>query len=126
MAYATATDVEARTTREFSRTDLDVIASLLEDAAVLIDAYNEDAPAAAKLVVSCRVVLRAMAAGDGYGVPVGATQGSMTAGPYSQSWTISSGGSTGELYLGSTDKQMLGGGGRIGSASPVEGLVCCL
>lgn len=123
MAYATASDVETRTTREFSRTELDVITSLLDDVAILIDGYNANASAEAKQVVSCRVVLRAIGAGDAYGVPMGATQGSMTAGPYSQSWTISSGGSIGELYLGRTDKQLLGGGSRIGSASPVEGLV---
>lgn len=120
MAYATASDVEARTTREFSRTELDVITSLLEDAAILIDAYNADASVEAKQVVSCRIVLRAMAAGDAYGVPMGAMQGSMTAGPYTQSWTVGSGGATGELYLGRTEKALLGSGSKIGVVSPYE------
>lgn len=117
MAYATASDVESRTTREFSRTELDVITSLLEDAAILIDAYNENASAEAKRIVSCRVVLRAMAAGDA-NVPMGASQGSMTAGPYTQSWTVASGGSTGELYLGKTERSLLGSGSQIGMISP--------
>lgn len=120
MAYATASDVEARTTREFSMPELDVIASLLEDAAILIDAYNADASAEAKKVVSCRIVLRAMAAGDAVGVPMGATQASMTAGPYTQSWTVGTGGATGELYLGRTEKSLLGSGSKIGMVSPYE------
>ncbi len=53
---------------------------------------------------------------------MGATQGSMSGLGYSQSWTISSGGSTGELYLSKTDKSLLGTNKSIGSYSPVQEL----
>jgi hypothetical protein len=100
-----------------------VCSKLLDDAAVLIDAAVSGATADAKKVVSCRMVIRALGDGSSSGVPMGATQGSMSGLGYSQSWTISSGGSLGELYLGKTDRQMLGLGNRIGSYSPVEELV---
>ena len=54
---------------------------------------------------------------------MGASQGSMSALGYSQSWTIGSGGSTGELYLAKTDKILLGMGNQIGAYSPAEWLV---
>ena len=122
MAYATVADVEARTTRDYTVSEKAVIGSLLDDAAVMIDACRADASADAKKIVSCRMVIRAMGDGDSYGVPIGATQGSMAAGGYSQSWTISSGVS-GELYLGKTDRQLLGAADRIGAGNPLEGLV---
>jgi hypothetical protein len=122
MAYATKADVEARTTRSFTAAEEGVMENLLDDAAILIDGCNAGASAAAKLAVSCRMVLRAMGDGDGGGIPIGATQGSLTAGPYTQSWTVGSG-SAGELYLSKTDRTMLGAGNRVGLYSPVEALV---
>lgn len=122
MAYATVTDVAARLTRTLSTTETGVVSVLLDDAAVLIDAYNSTAVADAKKVVSCRMVLRAI--GDGSdSVPMGATQGSQSGLGYSQSWTIGSGGSVGELYLSKTDKTLLGSADSIGSYSPVQELV---
>jgi hypothetical protein len=53
---------------------------------------------------------------------MGATQGSVSALGYSQSWTIGSG-STGELYISKVEKKMLGAGNAIGSYSPTEALV---
>jgi hypothetical protein len=100
-----------------------VCSNLLEDAAAIIDAYNANASADAKKVVSCRMVLRAL--GDGStdaGIPMGATQGSMSALGYSQSWTIGAG-SAGELYIGKLEKKLLGAGDYIGSYSPTEELV---
>lgn len=122
MAYATLADIEARITRTLTEQEQTVCTNLLDDAAVLIDAYRSTASADAKKVVSCRMVIRAI--GDGSdSVPMGATQGSMSGLGYSQSWTIGSGGSVGELYLSKTDKQLLGGGNLIGSWSPVQELV---
>ena len=121
--YATVSDVQARLTRDLSTDEDTVCQTLLEDAAVLIDAAALSAPAAAKKVVSCRMVIRALGDGGSAGVPMGATQGSMSALGYSQSWTIGSGGSTGELYLGKTDRQLLGLGNSIGSYSPTQALV---
>lgn len=116
--YATVEDVQARMTREMTTEERSVCDILLGDAAILIDAYNADAKYSAKNTVSCRMIARMM--GDDGGYPVGATQGSMAGLGYSQSWTISGGGATGELYLTKTEKMMLGVGNKIGSKSPVE------
>lgn len=120
MTYATAEDVESRTTQIYSQTEREIIGTLLEDAAVMIDACAPAASDDAKKVVSCRMVIRAMGGDAVSGVPLGATQGSMTAGPYTQSWTVGSGGSLGELYIGKTERALLGCGNRIGSYSPVQ------
>lgn len=121
MAYASVADVEARTTRSFSTEEESVVSKLLDDAATIIDAFAPNATADAKIVVSCRMVLRAV--GDDSGVPLGATQGSMSALGYTQSWTVGNSGATGELYLGKLEKQLLGMGNKIGSYSPTQGLV---
>lgn len=122
-AYATTTDVQARMTRTMDTAELNVCSTLLDDAGVLIDAYALGASTEAKKVVSCRMVIRALGDGSSNGVPMGATQGSMSGLGYSQSWTISSGGSVGEIYLSKTDKNLLGGGNKIGSYSPTQELV---
>lgn len=123
MAYATISDIQDRSTRTYSPDELKVCQTLLDDVAILIDNFNEDASADAKKVVSCRVVIRAMGSGGDNGVPIGATQGSMSALGYSQSWTMGASGASGELYLSKTEKQLLGGGSKIGSYSPTQELV---
>ena len=123
MAYATVEDVQARMTRTLSESEQAVCTTMLDDAAVLIDAYNYNADEDAKLVVSCRVVIRAIGDGGDLNVPLGASQGSMSALGYSQSWTLGAGGSVGEVYLSKTDKKMLGCGNSIASYSPTEELV---
>ena len=122
MAYATLRDVEARLTRELSQTEEDVCTNLLDDAATIIDTFAPSAGSEAKLVVSCRMVIRALGDGTASGIPLGATQGSMSGLGYSQSWTLSNGAS-GELYLSKLERQMLGLGNKIGSYSPTEELV---
>lgn len=122
MAYATINDIQARMTRTLSTSETTVATNLLDDVAVLIDAYNANASADAKKIVSCNAVIRAIGTGE-TDIPIGATQGSMSALGYSQSWTIGSGGSTSELYLSRTDKKLLGAGNSIGSYSPVQELV---
>jgi len=123
MAYATVSDVQARMARQMSEAEQSVCANLLDDAAVIIDAYNSAADMEAKSLVSVRMTLRAVGDGTDAGIPMGATQGSMSALGYSQSWTIGSSGSAGELYLGKLEKKLLGAGNRIGSYSPVQALV---
>lgn len=121
-AYATLEDIKGRMTRTLSATEETVAGNLLDDAAILIDSFNSEASSDSKKLVSCRMVIRAL--GDGSdGVPVGATQGSMSALGYSQSWTMASNASVGQLYLDKTDKRILGGVSQIGSYSPVEELV---
>lgn len=120
-AYATVTDVTDRMVRELSEKEQTVVGNLLDDAAVLIDAYNVNASSDAKKIVSCRMVIRAI--GDGSTeIPAGATQGTISALGYSQTWTMGTNASVGQLYLDRTDKAMLGGGSKIGSYSPVEEL----
>lgn len=123
MAYATVEDVQARMVRDMTADEQAVCSTLLDDAAVLIDAYNVNASDDAKQVVSCRMVIRALGDGESSGVPMGATQGSQSGLGYSQSWTIATGGSVGELYIGKTEKTLLGVGNKIGSYSPTQELV---
>lgn len=122
MAYASVEDVQARMPRALTEAEQNVCTALLEDAAVVIDSYNAAASADVKQLVSCRMVIRAIGDGGSAGYPVGATQGSISALDYSQSWTIN-GGSTGELYLGRLEKKLLGVGNQIGAHSCLEGMV---
>ena len=121
-SYATVADVQARMTRDLSADEQAVCATLLGDAAVMIDAAASGASADAKKVVSCRMVIRALGDGNASGVPMGATQGSMSGLGYSQSWTIGTGGGVGELYIAKADRLLLGAGNSIGSYSPVQAL----
>lgn len=125
MAYASVEDVQARMNRELSESEQMLCATLLDDAAIIIDAYNAAASENIKQVVSCRMVIRQLGDGTDIGVPIGATQGSMSGLGYSQSWTVSNG-STGEMYLSKLDKKLLGVGDRIGSYSPVQELGCSI
>lgn len=121
-SYATVEDVQTRMTRAMSTSEQTTCETLLEDASVIIDSYNADADADKKLIVACRMVIRQLGDGESIGIPIGATQGSMSGLGYSQSWTVSNG-STGEMYLSKLDKKLLGVGNRIGSYSPVQELV---
>ena len=123
MAYATVSDVQARMLRTLSTDEEALCGTFLDDVAVMIDGTNTSATADIKKVVSCRVVIRALGDGSDIGVPMGATQGSMSGLGYSQSWTISSGGSVGVLYFDKTEKKMLGLSNLIGSYSPSQELV---
>ena len=121
MAYATVADVQARMSRTMTESEQTICATMLDDAAVIIDTFAINAASDAKKIVSCRMVIRQIGEGEDIGVPIGATQGSMSGLGYSQSWTVS-GGTTGEMYLSKLDKQLLGCGNKIGSYSPVEEL----
>ena len=125
MRYATVEDVEAgfRPLEDSEKTLCD---ALLDEAGIVIDAYNKDADEERKRLVSCRMVRRQLDAGPGADqnavtFPMGASQGSAAALGYSQTWTMS-GGSVGELYLSKLEKKLLGVGDRIGARSPVEDL----
>lgn len=122
MAYATIQDIESRISRTLSEQEETVCTNLLNDAAIIIDAFNVNANADAKTTVSCRMVIRAIGNGETSGFPTGASQGSMSGLSYSQSWTMGAGGGVGELYLSKLDKQLLGYDNKIGSYSPVQEL----
>lgn len=121
MAYATYEDVQARLTRTLTSAEQAVCSTLLDDAAAMIDATGTCAIDDVKKVVSCRMVIRALNTNSD--VPVGATQGSISALGYAQSWTIGAGGASAELYLSKADRQLLGVGNSIGSYSPTQYLV---
>ena len=118
MAYATIEQVAAGF-RELDADEQAVCTALLEEAAVMIDAAASDAAADVKRVVSCRMVRRVIGSADTDLTPIGTTQGTVSAGGYSQTWTV--GGTTGELYLSKAEKTMLGIGNRLGARSPLEG-----
>ena len=122
MAYATVSEVQAYMARTMDSSEQTRCGTLLDGAALIIDSYNANADSEVKKYVSCQMVVRVMGDSPDVAVPIGATQGSMSALGYSQSWTIG-GGSTGELYLSKTEKRMLGVGNSIGSYSPVQELV---
>lgn len=118
MAYATVSDVQARMTTTMTEAQQSVCAMLLDDAAIIIDDFNINATTDNKKVVSVRMVQRAINADPD--IPVGSTQGSMSALGYSQSWTMGTNTSVGELYLNKLEKQMLGKGNRLGCKSVLE------
>ena len=123
MAYATVSDVQERMSRDMTASEAASCAVLLDDIALIIDSYNSKAESEAKKVVSCRAIIRALGDGSGAGIPIGASEGSMSALGYSQSWKIGSG-AAGELYLTKVEKKLLGvGNGAIGSHSPLQDLV---
>ena len=124
MAYASYTDVQTRMGVVFTETEQSVCTSLLDRAALMIDSLSAavNKSEAIKKEVSVNMVSRAMS-NNAADIPQGATQGSMSGLGYSQSWTIGSGGSVGDLYFSKDDKRLLGVGNQIGSYSPVQELV---
>ncbi len=122
MAYATVADLEARW-RELTDAEATQAETMLEDAALIIDAFatidpeDEVALDRAKYV-SCAMVERAMmaAASDGFGV----NNMSATMGPFTQQVTYAN--PNGDLYLTSTEKKLLGiGASFITQLRPVIG-----
>lgn len=92
---------------------------MLGDAASILDSLvdvdsDDESQAELLKVVSCNMVIRAMsAAADTFGV----SQTSMTAGPYTQSWSYSN--PSGDMYLTKMERNMLGiSSGYIGSIQP--------
>ena len=119
MAYATYEDVETRLGVTFTETEQGICNSLLNLAAAEIDSYTTStATDEIKKIVSVESVARAMnVASD---VPMGASQGSMSALGYSQSWTMPTGGSVGSIYLSKAEKKLLGIGNAIGASNPLS------
>jgi hypothetical protein len=115
--YATVEDVEKRCGCSLSLDEIDWCRSLLEDAAVIVDTYGRNASDDAKKVVSCNMVVRMIRNNTDQDVPIGASQGTISALGYSQTWSLGSG-SAGELYLTKLDKKILGCGNRIAFSGP--------
>lgn len=117
MSYAMIEDVEKRCRRSLSEKEKEACETLLEDAAVIVDSYNLNAKEEAKKLVSCNMVIRLLGDGENMQMPIGSTQGTVSALGYSQTFTMGNGG-VGELYLNKLDKKILGTGRKIGFASP--------
>ncbi len=117
--YASVSDVEKRYRKKMTEDEKAVCETLLEDIALLIDAYKETAPDNIKKLVSCTAVIRALGTGD-EAVPFGASQGTVSALGYSQTWSLGSSGTVGELYLSKTDKKLLGCANKISFVSSLE------
>lgn len=121
MAYATVSDIEARW-HTLTSSESAKAGTLLDDAAAILDTLavfdSSDPNVAANLkIVSCNMVIRAMSSSaDTFGM----SQGSMTAGPYTQSWTFAN--PSGDMYLTKMEKRLLGiTQGYIGSIRPKVG-----
>ena len=116
-------DVEAGF-RPLDEDDRERCDALLEEAAIVIDAYHAEADTERKKLVSCRMVRRQLGSdSQSAGIfPTGSSQGTVSALGYSQSWTMS-GGAVGELYLSKLEKKLLGVGDKLGVRSPLEGMV---
>jgi hypothetical protein len=112
MAYATVQDVQDRMSETMTTEQQNICSKLLDDAGTIIDSFNVNATADAKKLVSIRMVQRSMSIDSD--IPMGATQGSMSAMGYSQSWTMGTNTSVGELYLNKIEKKLLGYGNKIG------------
>lgn len=126
--YATVSDIEVRW-RTLSASEQTKAAALISDATAIIDSLagpafecGEDWDEKAK-IVCCNMVIRAMSASasDAFGL----SQSSMTAGPYSQSWSYAN--PSGDMYLTKLEKRMLGiTSGYIGSIEPaIHRCGCC-
>lgn len=115
--YATVQEVEAGF-REMTDAEKEKCKKLIAEAGVMVDTIARASDTSAKKLVVCRMVRRAIVSSDA--APMGATQGSVAALGYSQSWTIG-GGSSGELYIGKTEKALLGVGNKIGASNPFGG-----
>lgn len=122
-AYATVDDVEAGF-RELTDAEKDKCGALIVEAGVMIDTVASGASCAVKKIVTCRMVRRAIGNGE-QDMPMGATQGTVSALGYSQTWTMGNGASTGELYIGKTEKTMLGVSNKIGASNPFGGDAVC-
>lgn len=118
MTYATVEDIEIGS-GTFDESQRAAAEQFLEDAAVIIDHINPDASDEIKKLVSCRMVKRAVSDAGNAAFPIGATQGSVSALSYTQSWTNANG--YGELYLTRFEKGLLGSGNKIGASNPFAG-----
>ena len=107
-AFALVSDIESRW-RELSTTEESRASVLLDDATAmlsqLVDVRDNDAEQAALLkAVCCNMVIRVMSATESENF--GASNMSMLAGPYQQSWTYAN--PSGDMYLTKYEKRLLG------------------
>ena len=120
MAYADVSDIEVRLMRTFTADETASVEALLDGASAvlgkLVDVDPSDTAQAELLEWVCtNMVCRAISA-QGLDV-LGASQTSITAGAYTQSWSF--GTPFGDMYLTKLEKRVLGiTTGFIGSMEP--------
>lgn len=108
MAFAEVSDIESRW-RELSTDEEARATTLIDDASAMLSALvevDDDDEEQAELleIVCCNMVIRAMSASE-YDA-FGASQMSMTAGPYTQQWTYSN--PSGDMFITKMEKRLLG------------------
>ena len=122
MAFADVFDIESRW-RDLSEDEQARASVLLDDASAMLSAQvdvDEADEEQMKLlgIVCCSMVIRAMSATEADSF--GADSMTMTAGPYSQSWSYNN--PTGDMYLTKLEKKLLGiTSSYIGSIQPKIG-----
>ena len=121
--FATVPELEARW-RPLSVEEGALAEALLTDAAYMLSKQvivdeTDDTQAYLLMVISCNMVKRAMM-NSGTDM-LGITQTSMTAGPYTQSYTYQN--PSGDMYITNRERRLLGIGTlKIGSISPNWGI----
>ena len=108
MAFADVSDIESRW-RELSTDEEARATTLIDDASAMLSALVEvdetdEEQAELLKMVCCNMVIRAMSASE-YDA-FGASQMSMTAGPYTQQWTYSN--PSGDMFITKMEKRLLG------------------
>lgn len=122
MAFAEVSDIESRW-RELSTDEQSRASVLIDDASAMLTALvaidtDDDEQAQLLKQVCCSMVIRAMSATEADAF--GASQMSMTAGPYTQSWNYAN--PSGDMYITRLEKRLLGiTSGYIGSIRPKIG-----
>lgn len=120
MAFAVVSDIESRW-RELSTDEEARATTLIDDASAMLSALvvvdiSDKRQAGLLKMVCCNMVIRAMSASE-YDA-FGASQMSMTAGPYSQQWTYSN--PSGDMFITKMEKRLLGiSTSYIGSIRPM-------
>lgn len=120
MAFADVSDIQARW-RTLTSAEQARAAVLAEDAsAMLASMVDFDVADLGQMellkVVCCNMVIRAMSASESEAF--GADSMTVTAGPYTQTYSYSN--PSGDMYLTRAEKRMLGvSGGYIGSIRPM-------
>lgn len=126
MVFAEVSDIESRW-RTLDSGERDRAQALIQDASAMLSKLVTDIDVADEEqmqllnIVCCNMVIRAMSAteADSYG----ASNMSMTAGPYTQSWTYPN--PTGDMYITKFEKRLLGiTSSYIGSIRPKIGCDC--
>ena len=122
MVFAEVSDIEARWHSLYA-SDRQRAEVLIGDASAMLEAalactidVSDESQMQRLNIVCCNMVIRAMSASesDAYG----ASNMSMTAGPYTQSWTYAN--PSGDMYITKAEKRMLGiTSGYIGTIRPM-------